>query len=200
MPLKTHHDRCLHIKLVELPYEDGHFTMLIAMPLKSYVADDARKITAPIFTKWLAKLKRRKIDFKLPKFTVETSVNLVSYLQEKNVTDLFQESAANLSGITPPRGLGPGLLLDANRSPAANLYVSTAVHKAFVSVDEKGTRASGATGVGIDTYSRRRQIVINRPFLFYIMCRRTNTIMFTGKVSQPRQQLWVEECTVSKES
>lgn len=171
MSLLTYQDKCEKVKLVGLPYEDD-FMMLIAMPMKSNIADTIKNITPSVFNKWLMKLKYKKVDLLLPKFQVENRIDLVSYFKEKKMEDLFTQEKANLSGITRD-----------------TLYVSAAVHKSFVSVDETGTTASGATGIGVDTYSSRKPIKINRPFLFYIICRKTNAVMFNGKVTFPKEVL-----------
>lgn len=69
----------------------------------------------------------------LPKFSFGTTLALVPLLQGLGVTDLFDPSKANLSGM----------------DGAMDLYVKTVAEEAIVEVDETGTvaaAASAATG------------------------------------------------------
>jgi serpin B len=57
-----------------------------------------------------------------------------------------------------------------------------------VSVDEKGTEAAAATAVAMQTESAPPEpvaITIDRPFIFLIRDRATDTILFVGRVEKP---------------
>lgn len=75
--------------------------------------------------------KTTEISLSLPKFTMETKVNLVAPLMELGLTDMFDDSA-NFSDIvnTPVK-------------------VSKVVQKAFIEINEEGSEASAATGTFI---------------------------------------------------
>jgi len=62
------------------------------------------------------------------------------------------------------------------------------IHKAFVSVDEAGTKAAAATAVVAPSEpSRLPPVAVNvdRPFLFFIRDIETGTILFVGRVLNP---------------
>jgi serpin B len=91
------------------------------------------------------------------------------------MTDAFVPSRADFSGIDGAR----------------DLYISLILHKAFVSVDEKGTEAAAATVVVVEASSmpvnpvEPMQFKVDRPFLFLIRDNPTGTILFVGRVMNP---------------
>ena len=60
------------------------------------------------------------------------------------------------------------------------------IHKAVVEVNEEGTEAAAATAVGMRTTSMPPMFEVNRPFLFLIREHATGTILFIGRVTNPR--------------
>jgi serpin B len=86
--------------------------------------------------------------------------------------DAFGPDVADFSGIDGAR----------------DLYVSSVLHKAFVSVDEIGTEAAAATAVVVTATSIPGESValaIDRPFLLVIRDIPTDTILFLGRVTKP---------------
>ncbi len=71
----------------------------------------------------------------------------------------------------------------------APLWISNVKHKAVLEVDEKGTEASGATSVEIETTSAPLEepfeMNINRPFFLLIEEEETDTILFMGAIYEP---------------
>ena len=67
-----------------------------------------------------------------------------------------------------------------------NIFISDVIHKAFISVDEKGTEAAAATAVIFERNSNPTPTFIaNRPFLFVIRDRLTGVIIFMGRILDP---------------
>ena len=94
------------------------------------------------------------------------------------MVDAFDEFNADLSGMVD---------MDAG---GENLFVSSVLHKAFVKVDEEGTEAAAATIGMVGATSAPLEIVefrIDRPFVFIIYDRQTNTILFIGRVVNPAE-------------
>ncbi len=65
--------------------------------------------------------------------------------------------------------------------------VSAVEHEVFIEVDEEGTRAAAATGVAIAD-SHGPTIAVDRPFLFFIIDKPTRSVLFLGRVLDPRGQ------------
>jgi len=76
-----------------------------------------------------------------------------------------------------------------------SLFLSAVFHKAFVEVNEEGTEAAAATAVGM-TWGflqppQPPPVPIFRadhPFLFAIRDRKSGTILFLGRISDPTRE------------
>jgi serpin B len=72
-----------------------------------------------------------------------------------------------------------------NINQNGGLYISEVKHKTYVDVNEEGTEAAAVTSVGIGLTSAPPTFTINRPFIFVIRERFSNTILFMGKIEDP---------------
>jgi serpin B len=80
-----------------------------------------------------------------------------------------------------PRGADfTGIAPDGRR-----LYISDAVHKTFLRIDEKGTEAAAATGVVISIERGGLSFIADHPFLVLIRDRQTGAILFLGRIAEP---------------
>lgn len=92
------------------------------------------------------------------------------------VVDLFSEVNANLTQF-------------AKVSP--NMFVSKAIHKAFVDVGEEGTEAAAATVIIAVTRSGHSRVPLpiefhcDRPFIFIIRDNHTKNLLFMGSYLNP---------------
>jgi len=70
-----------------------------------------------------------------------------------------------------------------------DLMISVVVHKAFVDVNEQGTEAAAATGVGIVATSAAPAPTpvfrADHPFLFLIRDMQSGSILFMGRLADP---------------
>jgi len=71
-----------------------------------------------------------------------------------------------------------------------SLFLSAVIHEAWVEVNEKGTEAAAATAVvGAKGAAPREQPIVfqaDHPFLFLIRDRKSGSILFLGRVSNPK--------------
>ena len=156
---------------VELLYGNGAFAMTILLPnagvTPGAVAADLDPAAWSAFTGSFAD---RKLDLKLPRFRIEYDRKLVDDLTALGMGIAFDPDRADFSGI-------------ADVSPE-RLYLTRVLQKAFVEVNEEGTEAAAATGVGVGVTSMPPQFVVDRPFLFVIRERLSGTILFIGQVNR----------------
>ena len=71
-----------------------------------------------------------------------------------------------------------------------DLFISAAIHKAYISVDEKGTEAAAATGIMMEATAMRNEpppiiFTADHPFLFLIRDNKSGGILFMGRVTDP---------------
>ena len=105
----------------------------------------------------------------MPKFDFAAGLDLATTLKEIGMPDAFDSGRANFSGIDGTR----------------KLYLSAAVHNASITVDEMGTIAAAATGLGFGVESMPTEVVVDRPFIFVIRDVESGTTLFVGRVMDP---------------
>jgi serpin B len=71
-----------------------------------------------------------------------------------------------------------------------DLWISAAIHKAYIDVNEEGTEAAAATGIVMRSMIAARPeppIVFraDHPFLFLIRDNHSGAILFMGRVNDP---------------
>lgn len=109
----------------------------------------------------------------LPKFTMTSEFQLNKAPVALGMTDAF-DGRADLSGMDGRR----------------DLFLSAAVHKAFVDVNEEGTEAAAATGAGITAVLSAppsRVFRADHPFLYLIRENHTGSLLFLGRLANPRR-------------
>ena len=69
-----------------------------------------------------------------------------------------------------------------------SLVIGSVEHEAWVKVNEEGVEAAAATGMGFDTagVGAEGEFRVDRPFLFLIRDTTTGSILFLGRVADPR--------------
>ena len=158
-------------RAIELPYAGGQLALLVVVP--DGALPDAEKLLGPsLFAQVVDRLRPEQVALALPRFEIESTLDLGGPLGQLGVRDAFDPSRADLSGMTE----------------GEELSVAEARQKAFVSVDEAGTEAAAATGVVVGTRSlpaRPRPFAVDRPFLFAIRDRPTGAVLFSGRVLRP---------------
>lgn len=111
------------------------------------------------------------VEVYIPQFKLEERYELKSILKTMGMEDAFSKGQANFQGM----------------SEANDLFLSEVFHQATVDVNEEGTEASAGTG-GVMTGRTGHggpQFVADHPFLFLIMHKITNSILFLGRFSSP---------------
>lgn len=162
-------------QVVELPYSRREFGMVVVLPAEGQFEQFERDLDADLLARLFGALEAGGGTLTLPQFSVESATSLKDALSSLGMGVAFAEHQANFDGMVDPDAL----------DDLPNLYVKDAIHKAFVSVDEKGTEAAAATGVVVNLESAPNyhfEMVVDRPFLFFIRHRETNAVLFAGRV------------------
>lgn len=159
-------------QVLEMSYKGNELSMLIVLPKeKSSISELIENIDFQKLGDYKFGLQEKKINVFLPKFKFTSEFELSRELKQMGLTDPFNNSA-DFSGMAPK-----------------GLFISNIIHKAFIEVNEKGSEAAAITAVVI-TRSALPKIIefnANRPFLFFIMDKQTETILFMGSVINPKE-------------
>jgi serpin B len=159
-------------KAIELSYSGETLSMVILLPLDPQGLPALEKtLTRENLEEWLPRLSERKLDaVVIPRFKITTTVDLRQVLQSMGMTDAFSAEQADFSGITGQR----------------ELFISQAIHKTYVDVNEEGTEAGAATVIAV-LLNGNPTFYATHPFLFLIRDIHTSSILFIGRVVNPKE-------------
>ncbi|XP_063832687.1 antichymotrypsin-2-like isoform X4 [Ostrinia nubilalis] len=151
----------LNAQLLEMSYVGGEASMLIVLPREVEGLDGVLKKLAGGFD-LLGEVERKmfstKVQVTMPKFKIETEIDLNTLLFKLGIKSIFNSKG--------PSGLTKVLNCD------EPLYVSKAVQKAFIEVNEEGAEAAAATAMSIAMFCAIiepvTEFVADRPFLVTI--------------------------------
>lgn len=166
----------LNAKFVELPYKGDEFSMIIILPNE---IDGLAQVEENLKGKNLGDVlngDKIEVTLLLPKFKIESSIDLSQSLTKLGLGGIF-ENNANFSGISD-----------------VPLKVSKAIQKAFIEVNEEGSEAAAATGIGIVAFSLpiTKYFKVDHPFFYSIVKTQTDESgdkqiipIFSGRVTDP---------------
>lgn len=161
-------------EFIELPYASDNnsnaMSMIVIIPKNNTNLRVVEKSMKNIKISRLLSGKITELSLSLPKFKIESKVNLVTPLMELGLTDMFDESA-NFSDIVD-----------------APVKVSKVVQKAFLEINEEGSEASAATEFEIENRFGSEDILphvikINHPFMMIIVKKKLS--IFTARIFDP---------------
>ncbi|XP_053184891.1 probable serpin E3 [Scomber japonicus] len=160
--------------VLELPYLGHSLSLQVVLPSerKTPLSSLESQLTARQLASWDTGLRRTKMDIFLPRFRMQNKFNLRSVLPAMGISDAFNPTAADFTGISVEEGL----------------YVSDAFHEVRIEVTEDGTKASAATAMVLLKRSRAPVFKADRPFLFLLRQSNTGSILFMGRVMNPADQ------------
>ena len=160
------------VQVLELPYSGEEISMMILLPQQINGIDSLEsQLNDTLYDNYVKSMYTKEVEVWIPKFKAETQYNLNAPLEKLGMTSAFGENA-DFSGMTGNK----------------ELFISDAVHKAFVEVNEEGTEAAAATGVVMSKTAlvKKPEFKANHPFIYLIKDNQTHTILFMGRVSHPK--------------
>lgn len=162
---------------MELPYEGEDLSMIIFLPeeIEGLTALEENLIsdTMVVMIDQLMQRYPEKVYVKIPKFKTTSEFELAQVLNFMGMNDAFS-AKADFSGMNGMR----------------DLFISNVIHKAFVDVSEEGTEAAAATAVVMMKTampSKPLEFIADHPFLFLIRENKTGSILFIGRIVDPRK-------------
>ena len=150
-----------------LPYGNGSYRMTILLPVVSQGQNGYDVPAVPSLETWnQLNSSMTKADFKikLPRFEIDTDVNLIPIMQSLGMTDAFNPGLADFGDFCEDAG---------------GLYINLMKHVAKIKVDEEGSEAAAVTVIGI--WKSYTTFNANRPFIYVISDTVTGSIFFIGR-------------------
>ena len=159
---------------VELPYGRRNFSMVVLVPDSVGLGDFAARLDAGLWDDATTRLDAAAdawgpVEVRLPLFGFSYERELNEPLKALGMVDAFDDRRADLTRISDAR-----------------LSVSFVKQNTFVEVNEEGTEAAAVTTVGVRATSAPAPFAVDRPFVFGLRERTTNTLLFIGQVADPR--------------
>ncbi|XP_004447971.2 alpha-1-antitrypsin-like [Dasypus novemcinctus] len=149
----------------------GNATAIFILPDLGKMQHLEATLTMEHLSTFLEKRFMSSAHLHFPKLSISGTYDLKHLLSKMGMSRVFS-SGADLSGITED----------------VPLKLSQAVHKAVLTIDEKGTEAAGATFVEAMPMSMPPTIQFDRPFLMVIYDKINKCPLFVGKVVNPLQK------------
>ena len=156
-------------------YKGGKYAFAALLPDENTSIDDfAASLTDTRLSEILNNVQQTEVHVGIPEFKCEYGTSLNDALKEMGMPTAFDPDKASFSKMA---------LVDG----ADSLYISDVIHKTFIEVDRKGTKAAAATavivaeGCAIDE-DPPKVVVLERPFVYMILDRENNLPVFIGAV------------------
>ncbi|GAA1410031.1 serpin family protein [Catellatospora coxensis] len=155
------------IAAIELPYAEGPYAMWLMLPPSGGKPEDA--LAHQVLARLRDSFTELQVDVAVPKWDFDFSIDLRTTLAKLGVSAAF-DAGADFDGIAP------------------GLFISAAVHKANITVDEYGTEAAAVTGLAMAMSGpppTQATFVADRPFAFAVVGGKDRVPLFIGRVSDP---------------
>lgn len=157
-------------------YKDRKYAYVALLPKEGVsIADYAASLSGEHLNELLENPETVEVKAAIPKYESEFSIEMGAVLKNMGIKDAFDYNNADLSGI--------------GSSTRGNLYISNVLHKTFISVDEKGTKAGAATAVAVYDCTAMapreyKTVYLDRPFVYLLIDCENNLPIFIGTVME----------------
>ncbi len=154
------------------PYRSGKYAFVALLPKEGVsVSDYIASLQGEALHSLLSNASHTPVRTSIPKFEIEYSLELSEVLKAMGMPSAFDVSAADFKGL--------------GTSTAGNVYISSVLHKTFISVGEKGTKAGAATvviaadGAAIEV-EKPKEVYLDRPFVYMLIDCENHIPFFMG--------------------
>lgn len=147
-------------------YKDGKYRFVALLPDEGVdVYDYIASLDGETLLDALDNMESASVFATMPKFSYDYDLEMTDVLSALGMPTAFTDGA------------------DFSAMSNHDLYIGTVIHKTFIEVAEKGTRAGAVTVVGMDEECApmyKAVIKLNRPFVYLIIDTETNLPLFVG--------------------
>ena len=154
------------------PYKNG-YSFAALLPNEGVALDDyIASLTGEGFLTTVKNAKEGPVEAAMPKFSYDYGIEMSDALKALGMTVPFDAELADFSGL--------------GHSSDGNIYISRVLHKAYIAVDEKGTKAGAATAIeapAAGVWEDRRRVILDRPFVYAIIDNAAGLPIFIGAVT-----------------
>ena len=157
-------------------YKGGKYAFAAMLPHEGVsVSDYVASLSGESLHTMLENPQYTTVLTSIPKFEMEYSVEMSEILEGMGMSRAFVPASAEFGRL--------------GTSTDGNIYISRVLHKTFISVGEKGTRAGAATVVEMSGESamadpqQPKQVYLDRPFVYMLIDCENNIPFFIGTMT-----------------
>ena len=153
-------------------YKGGKYAFVAILPNEGVsVSEYIASLTGESLNTLLSNPQYGTVNTSMPKFETEYTVEMAEILKGMGMTEAFDMYNADFEGL--------------GTSTAGNIYISRVLHKTFISVGEKGTKAGAATVVEMADGAAAepqepKEVYLDRPFVYMLIDCENNIPFFIG--------------------
>ncbi len=151
-------------------YKDSKYAFVALLPNEGVsVKDYLATLTGEKLADMLANHDYAAVSTSIPKFETEYKIEMSDVLKSLGMTDAFDMAAADFTKL--------------GESSEGNIFINRVLHKTFISVGEKGTKAGAATVVEMADGAMAvepKSVYLDRPFVYMLVDCENNIPFFIG--------------------
>ena len=154
------------------PYKNGYSLVALLPNGDISLGDYVASMFGKAFIDTVKNAKDVPVETAIPKFSYDYDTEMSGALKALGMSLPFDAAKADFSAL--------------GASDSGNIFISRVLHKAYIAVDEKGTKAGAATAVeiketavAVDIYS----VTLDRPFIYAVTDNATGLPVFIGAVT-----------------
>ncbi len=157
-------------------YRNGDYRFVALLPNKDVDIDEyISSLKSSSIDTIIKSATEEEVIAAMPKFKSTFEITLNETLKNLGIKTAFDADYADFSELGTYQG--------------GNLYLANVLQKAYITVDEKGTKAGAVTKAEIANKtslpSRTYFVTLDRPFVYAIVDNENNVPLFIGKVINP---------------
>ena len=155
-------------------YKERKYAFVALLPNEGVtVSEYINSLDGESLAAMLANAESRTVETAIPKFETEYDREMSDILEAMGMSNAFNVTFADFTGI--------------GDSTEGGIYISKIIHKTYIQVGEKGTKAGAVTAIEMNDGSAGppdeiKQVYLDRPFVYMLIVCETNTPFFIGTV------------------
>uniref|UniRef100_A0A8C1X0B1 Serpin H1 n=1 Tax=Cyprinus carpio TaxID=7962 RepID=A0A8C1X0B1_CYPCA len=163
-------DTTNNLLLLDMPLAHKMSSVVFIMPYHVESLERVEKLlTRQQLNTWISKMEQKAVAVSLPKVSVEVSHNLQKHLAELGLTEAVDKAKADLSNISGKK----------------DLYLSNVFHASAMEWDTEGNPPD-TSAYGTDRLKNPKLFYADHPFIFLVKDKKTNSILFMGRLVRPK--------------
>ena len=153
-------------------YKDNKYAFVALLPKEGVSINEyVKSLNGENLNRLLTNSLNTTVKTSIPKFESEYLTEMSEVLNKMGMTDAFDGDKADFTGL--------------GTSAKGNIYINRVLHKTFISVAEKGTKAGAVTVVAMGEKTafveeEPKIVRLDRPFVYMLIDCETNIPFFIG--------------------